>query len=178
MFSLPSWWGRVLQLWLVHWVRWWYWLILHAFLSSAVFFFFKINFFEKLRNTTIDPDLSPNYLQSLTAHSISRKRVNLWFIYWGYGLIFKSLIEGAQWLRGRVLDLRPRGRGFKPCQHHCVVSSSKTHFSLLSTGSTQEGSSRHNRKFVDWDVRNFDWFINWTLTDSLSWWFKAHLSSL
>ena len=29
---------------------------------------------------------------------------------------------GVQWLSGKVLDLRPKGRGFEP---HCVVSSSK-----------------------------------------------------
>ena len=29
---------------------------------------------------------------------------------------------GAQWLSGRVLDSKPRGRGFEP---HCVVSLSK-----------------------------------------------------
>ena len=29
---------------------------------------------------------------------------------------------GVQWLSGRVLDLRPRGRGFEPHQRHCVVS--------------------------------------------------------
>ena len=28
---------------------------------------------------------------------------------------------GAQWLSGRVLDLRPRGRGFEPHWCHCVV---------------------------------------------------------
>ena len=28
---------------------------------------------------------------------------------------------GAQWLSGRVLDTRPRGRGFEPHQRHCVV---------------------------------------------------------
>ena len=33
--------------------------------------------------------------------------------------------EGAQWLSGRVLDSRPRGRGFEPHRHHCVVSLSK-----------------------------------------------------
>ena len=33
--------------------------------------------------------------------------------------------RGAQWLNGRVLDLRPRGRGFEPHRHHCVVSSCK-----------------------------------------------------
>ena len=32
---------------------------------------------------------------------------------------------GAQWFSGRVLDLRPRGPGFKPHRRHCVVSLSK-----------------------------------------------------
>ena len=59
-----------------------------------------------------------------------------------------------QWLSGRVLDSRPRGRGFGPHRRHCVVSLSKTHLSLLSTGSTQEDPSRHNSKIVDWDVKN------------------------
>ena len=31
------------------------------------------------------------------------------------------LLEGAQWLSGRVLDLRPKGRGFEPHRRHCVV---------------------------------------------------------
>ena len=29
--------------------------------------------------------------------------------------------EGAQWLSGRVLDSRPKGRGFEPHRRHCVV---------------------------------------------------------
>ena len=29
--------------------------------------------------------------------------------------------EVVQWLGGRVLDSRLRGRGFKPHQRHCVV---------------------------------------------------------
>ena len=29
--------------------------------------------------------------------------------------------SGAQWLSGRVLDSRPRGRGFEPHRRHCVV---------------------------------------------------------
>ena len=33
--------------------------------------------------------------------------------------------QGAQWLIGRVLNSRPRGRGFKPHRWHCVVSLSK-----------------------------------------------------
>ena len=32
---------------------------------------------------------------------------------------------GAQWLSGRALDSRPRGRGFEPHRRHCVVSLSK-----------------------------------------------------
>ena len=28
---------------------------------------------------------------------------------------------GAQWLSGRVLDSRPKGRGFEPQRRHCVV---------------------------------------------------------
>ena len=36
-----------------------------------------------------------------------------------------NLIMGAQWLSGRVLDSRPRGRGFEPHQRHCVVSLNK-----------------------------------------------------
>ena len=55
---------------------------------------------------------------------------------------------------GRVLDYRRRGHGFKPHRRHCVVSLSKTHLSLLSTGSTQEDPSQHNQKIVDWDVKN------------------------
>ena len=33
--------------------------------------------------------------------------------------------EGAQWLSGRALDSRPKGREFEPQQRHCVVSFSK-----------------------------------------------------
>ena len=62
--------------------------------------------------------------------------------------------KGGQWLSGRVLDLRLKGHGFEPHQSYCVVSLSKTHQSLLSTGSTQENLSRHNWKIVDWDVKN------------------------
>ena len=44
----------------------------------------------------------------------------------------------------RVLDSRPRGHVFEPHRNHCVVSLSKTHLSLLSTGSIQEDLSQHN----------------------------------
>ena len=52
--------------------------------------------------------------------------------------------EGAQWLSGRVLDSRLRDQGFKPNQCLYVVSLSKTHLSLLSSGSTQEDPYQHN----------------------------------
>ena len=42
---------------------------------------------------------------------------------------------------GKVLDSGPRGRRFEPHLRHCVMSLSKTHLSLLSTGSIQEDSS-------------------------------------
>ena len=31
------------------------------------------------------------------------------------------LCWGAQWLNGRVLDSRPKSRGFEPHRRHCVV---------------------------------------------------------
>ena len=37
----------------------------------------------------------------------------------------KESNKGAQWLSGRVLDSRPKGRGFEPHRRHCVVSLSK-----------------------------------------------------
>ena len=38
---------------------------------------------------------------------------------------FQISYNGAHWLSGRVLDLRPRGYRFEPHRHHCVVSLSK-----------------------------------------------------
>ena len=32
-----------------------------------------------------------------------------------------TLLWGAQWLSGRVVDFRPKGRGFEPHQRHYVV---------------------------------------------------------
>ena len=32
---------------------------------------------------------------------------------------------GAQWLSGRVLESRPKGRGFEPHWRHCIMSLSK-----------------------------------------------------
>ena len=36
-----------------------------------------------------------------------------------------TISQGAQWLSGKVLDLRLKGRGFEPHWRHCVVSLSK-----------------------------------------------------
>ena len=47
--------------------------------------------------------------------------------------------EGVQWLSGRVLDLRPRGSGFKPHRRHWVKSLSKN----INPGS-QEDPSLYN----------------------------------
>ena len=40
-------------------------------------------------------------------------------------LLHSEWQKGAQWLSGRVLDSRPKGRGFEPHRRHCVVSLSK-----------------------------------------------------
>ena len=60
-----------------------------------------------------------------------------------------QFLLGTQWLSGRVLDSRLRGRGFEPHLRHCVVSLSKTHLSLLSTGSTQEDSPDITEKLLN-----------------------------
>ena len=38
-----------------------------------------------------------------------------------WGVSTDRFSVGAQWLSGRVLDLRPRGCGFEPHRRHCVV---------------------------------------------------------
>ena len=48
----------------------------------------------------------------------------------GYGILDEGKVNvlkfrtpgfHVHWLSGRVLDSRPRGRGFKPHRRHCVV---------------------------------------------------------
>ena len=46
------------------------------------------------------------YKQSICKVQINRNEIRL---------------MGAQWLSGRVLDSRPKGRGFEPHLRHCVV---------------------------------------------------------
>ena len=62
------------------------------------------------------------------------------------------LAEGAQWLSDSAW-LETKRPGLEPHRFHCFVSLSKTHLSLLSTGSTQEDLLLHNWKIVDWDVK-------------------------
>ena len=72
------------------------------------------------------------------------------------------MLLGAQWLSGRVLDSRLRVWGFEPHQRHCVVSLSKTHLSLLSTGTTQEDPFQHNWKLLTGTLRiNSNKHISW-----------------
>ena len=46
---------------------------------------------------------------------------------------------GAQWLSGRVLDSRPRGRWFEPQRGHCIVP-----LSMNINPSSQEDPSLYN----------------------------------
>ena len=58
-----------------------------------------------------------NSLNLLVCHTVSILETPIWVL----------LQTGAQWLSGRVLDLRPRGHGFEPHQSHFVVILSKAH---------------------------------------------------
>ena len=62
------------------------------------------------------------------------------FITWSHcsSEFFHHFIIGAQWLSGRVLTQDRGGHEFETHRHHCVVSLSNTHLSLLSTVSPQE----------------------------------------
>ena len=58
---------------------------------------------------------------------------------------------------GSVVDCLNQDRGAPgsvPHPSHCIVSLSKTHLSLLSTGSTKEDQSQQSCKIVDWEVKN------------------------
>ena len=47
--------------------------------------------------------------------------------------VFSTGARGAQWLSGRVLDSRPKGRGFEPHRRHCVVVFKQDTFILAYT---------------------------------------------
>ena len=49
--------------------------------------------------------------------------ITIFTTFFSIGLAYHEM--GAQGLSGRVLDSRPKGRGFWPHRRHCVVSLSK-----------------------------------------------------
>ena len=57
---------------------------------------------------------------------------------------FERITDAYTCVLNRVHDSRPMGRGFESYRRHCVVSLSKTHLYLLSTGLTQEDTSQSN----------------------------------
>ena len=77
--------------------------------------------------------------------------VALWYFRGSGSVLLRNPIREHS---GRVFDSSLSGRGVEHQQRHCVVSLSKTHLSMLNTGSTQEDPSRHNWKTVDWSVKN------------------------
>ena len=71
-------------------------------------------------------------LDPLFFHVDACDKNSWWFFlcFFAYNTSHKCLVnitkwQGAQWLSGRVLDSRPKGRGFEPHRRHCVVSLSK-----------------------------------------------------
>ena len=60
-------------------------------------------------------------------HISTNDQADFWSFIQGCSFLSVTYISliGAQWLSGRVLDSRPRGRGFEPHRRHCVVSLSK-----------------------------------------------------
>ena len=61
------------------------------------------------RQYLIEPKIV--YIVDLAFYYVSEKHFK-------YSHLFNM---GAQWLSGRVLDSRPKGRGFEPHRRHCVV---------------------------------------------------------
>ena len=61
-------------------------------------------------------------MRRMHAHQSSGIRGRLYFVLNGQ--------QGSQWLSGRVLESRPKGRGFEPHRHHCVVVLEKDTFIL------------------------------------------------
>ena len=70
-------------------------------------FYEQLKFYTELSMKKV---LQPRGLSSVSANKIC---------------VYPQQYTGAQWLSGRVLDSRPKGRGFEPHRHHCVVSLSK-----------------------------------------------------
>ena len=78
--------------------------------------------------------MAPNYfftmefytgiIGKLPFHRNYRKMTMKWSFSYNSGVklsLYNTVHLGAQWLSGRVLDSRPRGRGFEPHRRHWVV---------------------------------------------------------
>ena len=78
--------------------------------------------------------------------------VNRWLVHIWINTFFSKGDAGVQWLIGRCLTLHrrvvvsslTRGTALSACVIQQAVSFTKTHYPLLSTGSTQEDSSHHD----------------------------------
>ena len=57
------------------------------------------------------------YHKGMLASSFFSRKVSFSHQNWWH----LPLLLGAQWLSGRVLDSRLKGRGFEPHRRHCVV---------------------------------------------------------
>ena len=60
------------------------------------------------------------YAAAVLLFVISRLSDKIWQMLLKHSFYF-NLDSGEQWLSGRVLDSRQRGRGFEPHWRHCVV---------------------------------------------------------
>ena len=63
----------------------------------------------------VDKQTGQPKMKSLPSSQICNFKHLFWL-----GTSHKSAF-GSEWLSGRVLDSRPRGRGFEPHQRHCAV---------------------------------------------------------
>ena len=101
----------------------------NSFLACSDFCCLLITFANSLDTDqdrqNVGPDLDPNYFYILIVFLKEFfEKVNFEK---SHQMTTKAL--GVQWLSGRVLDWRLKGRGFEPHRRHCIVSLSKTHLS-------------------------------------------------
>ena len=72
-------------------------------------------FHNKIHLYTVFHNKIPLYTvfhNKIHLYSVSHNKIHLYSVFHN---------KGAQWLSGRVLDLRPKGSWFEPHQRHCVV---------------------------------------------------------
>ena len=47
--------------------------------------------------------------------------IEIKYLHWPIFMEFLKIEMRVQWLSGRLLDSRPKGRGFEPHWRHCIV---------------------------------------------------------